>query len=996
VSYHEYPEIDASEKVRVCDSCFGSGPRPPQRILDLIAKSKIVAKDFSQVAVSTPAAATAAGTAAAAPAGVAPSVPRLPLTPVTPGNALINLFGGDAAAVGGSHPAALATALPATNDTKRKEFVESIGAIASKMTTDGLSADEISHVLSSALGPLASMIQIQQPAPGQSATAAAPPVVKAASAEAAPALPIPPAAPVGGGKYEKFFKMQKMHLPEGAIRQKMTQEGLAESEIDDFFAGKISNEPAAAVMAPAATDAPAPTAGAVNERFEKFFKMQKMHLPDGAIRQKMTQEGLSETEIDDFFAGKVSNAAPAASAAPTAAPAEATVPTAAATERYEKFFKMQKMHLPEGAIRQKMTQEGFSDAEIDGFFAGKLVAAPSASASASASAGASAGAGATTSGPAADTRYEKFRPALQQIKDTMKADGLGDADVQQFLSGPLGGSEAPAAGAASPDTSKYEKFFKMQKMHLPDGAIRQKMTQEGLSEAEIEGFFSGNLVAGSPAPAPAPAAAAAGGNEKYEKFFKMQKMHLPDGAIRQKMTQEGLSEAEIEGFFSGNLVSSTGSSSQDGDAKFAKYLPMKQKLVGDMKASGFTDEEILSFFGGKLTALAGPAGVDSAKYEKFRSALQDINDKMASDGLSAADIQEFLASVSIGDSSVAATGGASATIDSSRYEKFFKMQKMHLPDGAIRQKMTQEGLSDAEIDGFFSGNLVAAASAPPPAPAAAAGGSEKYEKFFKMQKMHLPDGAIRQKMTQEGLSEAEIDGFFSGNLVGAASAPAPAPAVAAGGTEKYEKFFKMQKMHLPDGAIRQKMTQEGLSDAEIERFFSGNLVAAGTASEAAQGSSTSALVNPKFAKYNAMKQKLVADMKAAGFADAEITGFFVGKLVPPSTVIGGAPTGGMKAVLGGLGGLGGKLGGGAAVAAKAPAPPPEPSPFTPKSVFKPARKMRAVFLSKIAKDDLLKSVWFKIGEKTLDWDKLEVAFGEDKSAAANKAKAGDDKGLYSL
>jgi ubiquinone/menaquinone biosynthesis C-methylase UbiE len=921
ISYHEYPEIDASEKVRVCDSCFGSGPRPPQRILDLIAKSKIVAKDFSQVAVSTPATATATGTAAS-------SVPKLPLTPVTPGNELINLFGGDAAAVGGSHPAALATALPATNDTKRKEFVESIGAIASKMTTDGLSADEISHVLSSALGPLASVIQIQQPAPGQPAMAAAPPVVKAASAEVAPALPIPPAAPVGGGKYEKFFKMQKMHLPEGAIRQKMTQEGLAESEIDDFFAGKISNEPAAVVTAPAATEAPAPTAGAVNERFEKFFKMQKMHLPDGAIRQKMTQEGLSETEIDDFFAGKVSNAAPAASAAPTAAPAEATVPTAAATERYEKFFKMQKMHLPEGAIRQKMTQEGFTDAEIDGFFAGKLVAAPSGSAGASAIV--------TTSGPAADTRYEKFRPALQQIKDTMKADGLGDADIQQFLSGPLGGSEAPAAGAASPDTSKYEKFFKMQKMHLPDGAIRQKMTQEGLSEAEIEGFFSGDL------------------------------------------------------------VSSTGSSSQDGDAKFAKYLPMKHKLVGDMKASGFTDEEILSFFGGKLTAPGGPAGVDSSKYEKFRPALQEIQDKMSSDGLSAADIQEFLASTSVGDSSVAATGGASATIDSSRYEKFYKMQKMHLPDGAIRQKMTQEGLSDAEIDGFFSGNLVAAASAPPPAPAAAAGGSEKYEKFFKMQKMHLPDGAIRQKMKQEGLSEAEIDGFFSGNLVGAASAPAPAPAVAAGGTEKYEKFFKMQKMHLPDGAIRQKMTQEGLSEAEIEGFFSGNLVAAGTASEAAQGSSTSALVNPKFAKYNAMKQKLVADMKVAGFADAEITGFFVGKLVPPSTVTGGAPTGGMKAVLGGLGGLGGKLGGGAAVAAKAPAPPPEPSPFTPKSVFKPARKMRAVFLSKIAKDDLLKSVWFKIGEKTLDWDKLEVAFGEDKSAAANKAKAGDDKGLYSL
>ena len=38
----------------------------------------------------------------------------------------------------------------------------------------------------------------------------------------------------------------------------------------------------------------------------------------------------------------------------------------------------------------------------------------------------------------------------------------------------------------------------------------------------------------------------------------------------------------------------------------------------------------------------------------------------------------------------------------------------------------------------------------------------KYAKFAKMQKLRLPEGAIRQKMAAEGLSESEMDAFFTG------------------------------------------------------------------------------------------------------------------------------------------------------------------------------------------------------------------------------------------
>ena len=53
-------------------------------------------------------------------------------------------------------------------------------------------------------------------------------------------------------------------------------------------------------------------------------------------------------------------------AAPVAAPAAAG---GAPDPRYEKYTKMKKM-LPEGAVRQKMMGDGFSQAEIDGFFSG--------------------------------------------------------------------------------------------------------------------------------------------------------------------------------------------------------------------------------------------------------------------------------------------------------------------------------------------------------------------------------------------------------------------------------------------------------------------------------------------------------------------------------------------------------------------------------------------------------------------------------------------------
>jgi hypothetical protein len=77
-----------------------------------------------------------------------------------------------------------------------------------------------------------------------------------------------------------------------------------------------------------------------------------------------------------------------------------------------------------------------------------------------------------------------------------------------------------------------------------------------------------------------------------------------------------------------------------------------------------------------------------------------------------------------------------------------------------------------------------ASPAPPPPSAAAAVVDERFARFEKMRKV-LPEAAVRQKMSLEGFSEAEVEGFFSGAVAATAAAPSPAatPARAAPPTQ---------------------------------------------------------------------------------------------------------------------------------------------------------------------------------------------------------------------
>ena len=144
--------------------------------------------------------------------------------------------------------------------------------------------------------------------------------------------------------------------------------------------------PSSAIASPQSSD----------PKFARYNMMRKTGLPVGAIHQKMMMDGISDNEINMFlYEGtndmSISSPPPPATTMtsppppgpPVGAPPQpdsvpppmAPPPPIAASsggsfendKRYLVYNTMKKNRLPEGAIRQKMFIDGFSDQEIDAY-----------------------------------------------------------------------------------------------------------------------------------------------------------------------------------------------------------------------------------------------------------------------------------------------------------------------------------------------------------------------------------------------------------------------------------------------------------------------------------------------------------------------------------------------------------------------------------------------------------------------------------------------------
>lgn len=187
------------------------------------------------------------------------------------------------------------------------------------------------------------------------------------------ALPTPPPPPPGpqtlsgsDAALDKYDRMKKAGLSEETIRNAMQRDGVP---IDP---GYFSNQQGNVTAAPTTTSAE-PFA---DPQYAKYNRMRKAGLPEGAIENAMRRDGVAVPP--GFFAPEAAppQAQPQAQAVTnTNANIQAKGEAASAQiPGFEKYYRMQKAGLPEGAILNAMKRDGVEPPS--GFFASEEVVKP--------------------------------------------------------------------------------------------------------------------------------------------------------------------------------------------------------------------------------------------------------------------------------------------------------------------------------------------------------------------------------------------------------------------------------------------------------------------------------------------------------------------------------------------------------------------------------------------------------------------------------------------
>ncbi len=141
-------------------------------------------------------------------------------------------------------------------------------------------------------------------------------------------------------------------------------------------------------------------------------------------------------------------------------------------------------------------------------------------------------------------------------------------------------------------------------------------------------------------------------------------------------------------------------------------------------------------------SLVGVGIAAAALARNLSHSQKDINDKTAS-------------------SSLENENRATALKDDPEFEKYFKMLKMNLPMGAVKQRMKMDGMDPSIMDLDHDKSLISQQKIKPTKLHLTAGlplkDDPEFEKYFKMLKMNLPMGAVKQRMEMDGMDPSIMD-----------------------------------------------------------------------------------------------------------------------------------------------------------------------------------------------------------------------------------------------
>jgi hypothetical protein len=211
-----------------------------------------------------------------------------------------------------------------------------------------------------------------------------------------------------------------------------------------------------------------------------------------------------------------------------------------------------------------------------------------------------------------------------------------------------------------------------------------------------------------------------------------------------------------------------------------------------------------------------------------------VKQKMTMEGMCGDDITSVCSAVASTVLPSESTADATKTTDDipAHLKKYQIMMKSGVPQNAVKQKMTLEGVSADEISRVVgSGPVTASVSTSVSSQnkttetsTAATSIPAHLKKYQIMMKSGVPPNAVKQKMSLEGVSADDI------NLVFGIQSQEISPAL--------KKFQVMLKSGIPPGAVGHKMTMEGVSAADQARVLGKSL-------SAPSGSSAGGLSTPK-------------------------------------------------------------------------------------------------------------------------------------------------------
>ncbi|EGZ07092.1 hypothetical protein PHYSODRAFT_565908 [Phytophthora sojae] len=356
----------------------------------------------------------------------------------------------------------------------------------------------------------------------------------------------------------KYTLMLKHGVPFEAVQNCMQKDGVDPSTLKPL--SPVEKAPADEGDAVEVADAQK-TRLKDMEEYSSYFRMLRMGCPKEAVKQKLMMDGVDPIILDlgpDAVYDEVKDRIVATQSVSKLQDDIKCVnsPTSSSEkdshsevllkdhEVYAKYFKMLKMGLPEGAVRQKMKADEVDERALDLGGDAPFSKLPK---------------------PAEkevsvdpkndmklkdDPKFAKYFKMLQMglpegaVRQKMKADGVddralelgGDAMVSQ-LAGGSGGNDVKLQ-----DDPTYAKYFKMLKMGLPEGAVRQKMKTEGVDERALD--LGGDAFVSELTPSNNDVKLQ--DDPVYSKYFKMLKMGLPEGAVKQKMVTENADVRALE------------------------------------------------------------------------------------------------------------------------------------------------------------------------------------------------------------------------------------------------------------------------------------------------------------------------------------------------------------------------------------------------------------------------------------------------------------------